>query len=649
MSSNSVRHSAEKRSFRLARAALKVVSESEAFQANIDCAVRLDSRRVLLVGWLLDADNEFECFVSMRPMKRLLGKFLEASPLVPCHDGVFMQRSCRPDVAALAGAPDDESAMHGFALFLDDFPEGQVLGIKGADGQILRLGISKFEDLASLMISLAPSMGHSGKAVWEVLQAGLGEHHPATQAVRGGITEPVVESSSAIDENRQLPRSIDDENSLIAVIDHAYSINQAGILVMGWMLSPRRKPTDVLLCQGDGRCTSVLSLMFRLLRDDVVSSFAGRFANVDPRSGFVFFVPVPISSGSDCYLRVCFEHESDVLIGLDVRTPPLEGVALIKHLLEKVKRSGRLQHELFDLFDTALGPAFEAIYGEGPSFLGDARVRQFGVPPSAPHTSIIVPLYGRCDFMRFQLAQFADDEYLQQQDLIYVVDDPGILEDVHMIGANYQALFGVPFRVVWYEGNLGYAAANNVGASYARGQKLLLLNSDVFPSQRGWLEPLVRALDTLPQAGAVAPLLLYEDGSVQHAGMYPLRAELFPGFLLNTHPGQGHRWSGHEEPEEHPLLTAACLLVNLAEFRELGGFDEGYVIGDFEDSDLCLALRKRNKRLYLVPEAKLWHLERQSQLVGQVAEIRQLITLYNGWRYQKKVKTGELADPETDQ
>jgi GT2 family glycosyltransferase len=93
-------------------------------------------------------------------------------------------------------------------------------------------------------------------------------------------------------------------------------------------------------------------------------------------------------------------------------------------------------------------------------------------------------------------------------------------------------------------------------------------------------------------------------------------------------------------------MTAACLMLRKRDYEEAGGLDEGYVVGDFEDSDLCLALRKRGKRLWLVPSIKLWHLERQSQGERAAAASRWLLTLFNSWRYQDKIRRGLIADPE---
>jgi len=88
-------------------------------------------------------------------------------------------------------------------------------------------------------------------------------------------------------------------------------------------------------------------------------------------------------------------------------------------------------------------------------------------------------------------------------------------------------------------------------------------------------------------------------------------------------------------------------MLKKQDYLAVGGLDEGYIIGDFEDSDLCLALRNEGKRLWLVPGARLWHLERQSQGLGTVSSYRQLLTLFNSWRYTEKINKKLLPDPFT--
>ena len=67
-------------------------------------------------------------------------------------------------------------------------------------------------------------------------------------------------------------------------------------------------------------------------------------------------------------------------------------------------------------------------------------------------------------------------------------------------------------------------------------------------------------------------------------------------------------------------------------FRDAGGFDEGYVQGDFEDSDLCLRLAARGLQNWYCPEVELHHLEGASYPNEERA--RNLI--YNRWRHTQR-------------
>ena len=122
------------------------------------------------------------------------------------------------------------------------------------------------------------------------------------------------------------------------------------------------------------------------------------------------------------------------------------------------------------------------------------RVWQYGEPPQTPTVSIVVPLYGRIDFLEHQLAQFVHDPEMREADLIYVLDSPELAAALENAAGQLFELYGLPFRVAVLSQNGGYSVANNRGASLAEGRLLLLLNSDVLPDEPGWLEPDGRVL-----------------------------------------------------------------------------------------------------------------------------------------------------------
>jgi GT2 family glycosyltransferase len=289
--------------------------------------------------------------------------------------------------------------------------------------------------------------------------------------------------------------------------------------------------------------------------------------------------------------------------------------------------------------DRNIGPALEAFTKTHPLSVSWEEVGSevLGTLPEAPEVSVIVPLYGRIDFMEFQLAHFANDPWMAEHvELIYVLDDPKLRRDFMRVARDLSPLFRLPFRIVSYTENYGYAVANNIGARFARAPKLLLLNSDVMPIKAGWLARMVGEYDRLEEPGALGVKLLFEDGSIQHAGMAFEKSEIFE-MWLNEHPGKGlPDLSPEEETKEVPAVTAACVMIDLERYGEGGGLSENYLLGDFEDSDLCLKLIEAGYRNYYLPEVSLVHLERQSQNLFSDSSWKTKVTLYNGWQHDRR-------------
>jgi GT2 family glycosyltransferase len=141
---------------------------------------------------------------------------------------------------------------------------------------------------------------------------------------------------------------------------------------------------------------------------------------------------------------------------------------------------------------------------------------------------------------------------------------------------------------------------------------LVFLNNDTEVIEPGWLEPLLEeALRT--EVGAVAPLLLYPSGSVQHAGA-----------ALGLHGYAGHPFAGLDPRADTPFgradggtrnwlaVTAACMVVERWKFDAVGGFDESFVVAG-NDVDLCLRLTAAGHRSLCVPQARLIHDESRSR------------------------------------
>ena len=101
------------------------------------------------------------------------------------------------------------------------------------------------------------------------------------------------------------------------------------------------------------------------------------------------------------------------------------------------------------------------------------------------------------------------------------------------------------------------------------------------------------------------------------------------------HPNKGRRPEAGKGVLIAPVITAACLVMKRDIANDLKGFDESFIIGDFEDADLCQRLSQKGLQCAVDTDVVLHHLERQSQnrLSGHW---RMNLTLYNAWLHQRR-------------
>jgi O-antigen biosynthesis protein len=403
-------------------------------------------------------------------------------------------------------------------------------------------------------------------------------------------------------------------------------------VVVGWVV--QGKHAHVWLEDEDGN-THSLEGAYRRFRQDVHDAVGGGFDHASRDAGLVARMS-GLKTGGMVRLKSISDTGIHTLSEAYCRILPSDPVAASQWLFSIAAPLAEI-HCRVPLIDA---PALDALIQHRAAMWHElpVKVTQLGTPPAAPKVSIIVPLYGRTDFVEHQLLEFCTDPwFMKHAELIYVLDDPKLPEPFIGEAEALHRLYKVPFCWLWGNANRGYSGANNLGVQHANGQYLVFLNSDAFPQQPGWLEALVDVLETRPDIGAVGPRLVFADGSIQHAGMeFMRRNEL--GIWVNHHPHMGLDPSLDPTKELTlvPAVTGACLAMRRTDFDRIDGWDTGYLIGDFEDSDLCLKLRTEGFNIAYLPTVQLTHLERQSfKLLGQ-SEFRTRVVIYNAVRHQTR-------------
>jgi O-antigen biosynthesis protein len=413
-------------------------------------------------------------------------------------------------------------------------------------------------------------------------------------------------------------------------------------VVYGWLV---HTPSTVVWLEDDTGHPHSLEGAFHTFRQDVHDAVGQEFGHASREAGFLCFLD-GVKPGSKLRLKTISESGVHVLDEKPCNLLPVDPVGAA-HWLFGVATPFADLHRRVPLIDE---PLISPLIQCRQDVVRELPVHdvQLGQAVEQPSVSVIVPLYGRADFVENQLIEFAKDPWFAAHaELIYVLDDPKLLEAFTADSEYLHRIYRVPFRWLWGSVNRGYSGANNLGASRARGEYLLFLNSDAFPQAPGWIEALTEVLATRPDIGAVGVRLLFADGSIQHAGMeFVRRGDL--GVWVNHHPNMGLDPSldPNQELVIVPSVTGACLAMRRADFDRIDGWDTGYLIGDFEDSDLCMKLRAVGLSSAYLPSVQLTHLERQSfKLLGQ-GEFRSRVVIYNAVRHQQRWSTEIAATQE---
>ena len=458
-------------------------------------------------------------------------------------------------------------------------------------------------------MSLAASLRTRLGAVYNAVRSGA-PAQPSNPALHSGSTIELLDKRFAV------------------CLDHCVSPDATSLFLHGWIWDPGQQLLRLEFVLGQHVQAVPAAELMRHPRKDVAAHCQKRFSDdTMDNHGFLTFLSTEAPATGGGLLRAVLKDGQVVELALSPSTDPFLSQRYILGIIP-----------FEPLFSSALmanhiAPAISRARAGLPGARA-ARTLSFGSSPSNPELSIVVPLYGRVELMEHQLAQFANDPAISASELIYVLDDPS------RGGAEFESyvfhlaqLYRVPFRVLVMERNSGYAAANNVGAAAISAPFLLFLNSDVFPTKPGWTTSLLAHHNADPHLGALGCKLLYEDCSIQHAGMY-FYPDIYPYRLwVNIHYFKGlpRDWPEACVDRAVPAVTGAALLVRRTAFEQVGGWDESYIVANFEDSDLCLRFVKHGYTNRYCSSVELYHLERQSQKGAEADPVRINSDFYNRW------------------
>ena len=315
----------------------------------------------------------------------------------------------------------------------------------------------------------------------------------------------------------------------------------------------------------------------------------------------------------------------------------------VPHILSDVRRSTEPSDARLPSLAQHL-EQFGATCRPGP--FGTTKV-DWPLPSELPLVSIIVPTKDKLELLEpcvdgvLSRTSYAPIE-------VIIIDnhsvEPRTAEYLRRIGEDQRV------RVLPYPAPYNFSAINNFAVREAAGAYLCLLNNDTEVVGEDWLTEMMRYA-VRQDVGAVGAKLLYEDGTIQHAGV---------AIGIGEAAGHSHRFQPNDQPGYFALahaahfvsaVTAACLVVDKRKYLAVGGLDEENLAVAFNDVDFCLKLQAAGWRNVYTPHAVLVHHESKSRgndlAAAHVQRFRRELKVLQD-RWETRTARDPLHNPNLD-
>ena len=167
------------------------------------------------------------------------------------------------------------------------------------------------------------------------------------------------------------------------------------------------------------------------------------------------------------------------------------------------------------------------------------------------------------------------------------------------------------FHVVTWKEGFNYSAINNFGASFAKGEYLLLLNNDTELLEPDSIREMLGFCQR-EEVGIAGARLLYADDTIQHAGVVIGFGGIAGHTFIGLHKAENSYFHRAMCAQDYSAVTAACLMVKKSVFHEVGGLTEELAVA-FNDVDFCLKVRAAGYLVVYAPYAVMHHYESKSR------------------------------------
>lgn len=210
--------------------------------------------------------------------------------------------------------------------------------------------------------------------------------------------------------------------------------------------------------------------------------------------------------------------------------------------------------------------------------------------------SIIVATYNQLDYTKTfydSLLKNTDQSY----EIIFVDNSStdGTREYLESLADEKENV-----NVIFNEVNLGFPKAINQAVALARGKYIIVVNNDIVVT-KGWLEGLISVAESEGNIGIVGPISnevsgLQKDNEAKYKSVEEMHE-------------YAHRVAGKNSGQtlNFPRVAFLCTLIKKELIEKIGGLDERFSPGNYEDDDFCLRAQLAGYKTVIAKDVFIHH------------------------------------------
>ncbi len=248
--------------------------------------------------------------------------------------------------------------------------------------------------------------------------------------------------------------------------------------------------------------------------------------------------------------------------------------------------------------------------------LGDCAYVHYPVVGS-PKVSIVIPTKDGKEILKTCVDSILNRSTYENYEIL-IIDNKSEKEETisyfHALQSEHDNI-----HVERMEVPFNFSLLNNrMILNHATGEYVVLLNNDTEIITCDWLEKML-SYAQLEHVGSVGVKLYYGDGTIQHGGVIAGKGGGFAHrYYRKPHDEKGYLHT-LEVPNDVFCCTAACLMIPMVKYREVGGMNEEMAV-QFNDVELGIKLLEKGYCNVFLPDVELFHYESKSRGIDKKQE-----------------------------